>query len=107
MCFFTEYCTHFFEGDPDLRDMSGSQWYQEASSFRRGLIEQFCAGICKFANPPTIMPLSEGWKRSAVYVEKVAASRRFQIPDGPDLWSTGVPSFVPPPSPKVAGTAPD
>jgi hypothetical protein len=104
-CFFTEYCTHFFEGDPHLSDLSGSRWYQEASPFRRSVVERFCAGICKFANPPTLLPLSEGWERAAVYVAKVAASRRFQVSDGANLWSHGVPYFVSPPYPKVA-TAP-
>jgi hypothetical protein len=77
----------------------------KASPFRRGVIEGFCAGICKFANPPTLQPLSEGWEKSAVCVAKVAASRRFQIPDGANWWSCSIPSFDPPPSLKVAGTA--
>jgi hypothetical protein len=61
-CFFTELGSHFFEGDPDLKDMSGSLWYLQASPFRRSVMERFCKGIRKFANPPTLRPRSEGWE---------------------------------------------
>jgi hypothetical protein len=106
-CFFMEYCTHFFEGEQDLRDLSGSRWYQEASPYRRGLIELSCAGLCKFANHPIFRPLNEGWERSSIYVAKVASSRRFRIADGVDLRAFGIPSFVSPPRQSVAGMAPN
>jgi hypothetical protein len=106
-CFFTEYFTHFSEGDPNLRNMSGTQWYQEASPFRRGIIERFGMGMRSFANPPTLLPLSEGWERSAEYVARITASRRFQVPDGANWWSCGAPSFVPQPFPKMVGTDPN
>jgi hypothetical protein len=32
---FSEGCSHFFEGVDDLRDLSGSERYQEGSQFRR------------------------------------------------------------------------
>jgi hypothetical protein len=56
-CLFTELGSHFFEGDPNLKDMSGSFWYQQASSSRGSVIKRFCTGICTSANPPTLRPL--------------------------------------------------
>jgi hypothetical protein len=81
-CFFAEYCTHFFERGPNLRDMSGKRWCQEASECKRRVIERFCMGMRKLANPLILQPLIEGWERSADYVARVAASRQFQVPDG-------------------------
>jgi hypothetical protein len=93
-------------GEPRLSDMSRSRWYQEASPFRRGVTERFCARTCKFTNPPTLLRLSEAWEKSAGSMARVAASRPFQVPDGANWRSCGTPSFVLPPSSRVAGKVP-
>jgi hypothetical protein len=37
-CFFTELGSHFFEGEPNIEDMSGTVWYQQASPFRKSVM---------------------------------------------------------------------
>jgi hypothetical protein len=88
-----------------------SQSYHAATPYRNLQIERFGAGVSKFgqafewyshsaleSGPPV---------RANTYSYHAAASRRFRISDGLDLWSQGRVVFVPPASQSVApGTPP-
>jgi hypothetical protein len=86
---FMEGCTHFFEGNEQiLHDLSGTQVYQEASQFRKELIE------------------GEAPPRAIGYVTSAASSRRFQVEGGGNYWLSGSPSFAPPAVTTPQGTSP-
>jgi hypothetical protein len=85
-------------------DLGTSQVYQSAPPYRRAQIERFSAGVAKFrqgfewhAHADSDQPV-----RADTYSYHAAASRRFRISDGPDLWSQGRVVFVPPVSQPVA-----
>jgi hypothetical protein len=106
--YFTEECTHFFDTHLDsLQDLSGDPVYQNASPFRKELIEKFCQGVQSFAQPFKLLPLSEMEdQRELCYVNSAASSRRFQIADGANYWSAGPVSFAPPALNQGPGTSP-
>jgi hypothetical protein len=106
--YFTEDCTHFFDiYGGHLHDLSGEPVYQEASPFRKELIEKFCRGVQSFAESFDVQPLSEMEdKRALCYMNSAVSSRRFQIADGANYWSSRATSFAPPASDEVPGAYP-
>jgi hypothetical protein len=62
--YFPEASTYFFEGDEDtLFDLSGTSLYQDASPYRKQLIEDLCLGFRKFEAPPVLNPFGKGLLR--------------------------------------------
>jgi hypothetical protein len=55
--FFPEECTHYFEvHQHTLFDLTGTSVYQEASDYRKRLIDHFSEGFEKFVSPPFLRP---------------------------------------------------
>jgi hypothetical protein len=93
---------HIFAGD------SYAEQYQEASEFRKGMMDSFAAGTRKFAQPYEYHSWAEGEppKRADGYAYHAASSRRIRISDRPSLWDEGQVDFAPPPSQTVAAPPP-
>jgi hypothetical protein len=86
-----------------------SQSYQAATPYRKLQIERFSAGVEKFSQAFEWFARSAGEApvRADTYSCHGAASRRFGVSDGPDLWDQGQVVFVPPASQSVTpGTSP-
>jgi hypothetical protein len=100
--------TGVFQEWESLGDPSCIQAYQTASPYRKEQMERFSVGIRKFHQAFTWELDSEGAPVWAMgYSQRAAASRRFRVSDGPDLWSQGQVKFVPPvPQSAAPGTSP-
>jgi hypothetical protein len=85
-----------------------NHWGQRASSFRRAQMDRFSEGTQKLKQAFTWEPFADGMPERVVkYPQHAAASQRFRVSDGPELWSLGQVSFNPPASQPVApGTSP-
>jgi hypothetical protein len=86
-----------------------SQLYQAASPYGKLQIERFSAGVEKFGQAFEWLAHSTGEvpMRADTFSYHAASFRRFRVSDGPDLWTHGPVSFVPPASQSVApGTSP-
>jgi hypothetical protein len=97
---FPEARTHFFEGNEGtLFDLSATSLYQDASPFRKALVEEFCMGFRKLKTPPYLSPLGDALRRIQDCVRAASSSRRFQVSDGADYWLGD--RSVPPPAESV------
>jgi hypothetical protein len=57
--YFPEESTHFFEGN-GLTDLSETELYQNASPYRKALIEDFCRGCQKFTREIAVADILQG-----------------------------------------------
>jgi hypothetical protein len=77
--------THVFE------EGTIAQTYRGATEFQKMQMDRFVMGISKFGQAFEWHPHadSEPPKRADYYAYRAAASRRFRVSDGPELWSQG------------------
>jgi hypothetical protein len=52
------------------------------STLKRGVLERFCAGMSKFANPPTLLPTVSGSRRGQLVVMRCPVFRSPAISEG-------------------------
>jgi hypothetical protein len=88
------------------KGLEESTVYQNGSPRIRSLMEKFVAGADKFGQPFEWHGAEQAPTRANHYSYHAAASRRFRVSDGPDMWSQGPVVFVPLSSQPVAGTPP-
>jgi hypothetical protein len=103
--YFPEESTHFFEGN-DVTEVSATSLYQDTSPFRKALIEEFCPGCQKFMDEVSLASIGDApFKRYKGYSRAAASSRRYQVADGDDFWTTSAPSPAPPAAEEAPATS--
>jgi hypothetical protein len=82
-----------------LGDLSCTKGYERATQYQKEQMGRFSAGIRKFGQALSCNPATDGESGRAMgYAQQAAASRRFRVSDGPELWSQGQVVFSPPQS---------